>query len=331
MAGRVLAFCSVIAILALALGCSQNAQLTSIAVTPSMVTIPSAGQTAQFTATGTFSNSKNGKDYQENLTTQVVWSSSNTATVTINSSGLATGVAAGSATITATGGNGGLTSTAAVTVTAGQNGGNTLLSITVIPATAYAASTGETAQFIAIGNYSGVPSTQDLTDQVTWSSSDTQDATINSTGLATVVGDCATFQQTTITALAPASSGTSVAGTGILQPAPACGTNNLPSLAVALVGQGAGTVTSSPGGIDCGSSNGSNGCTGYFQLGANVTLTAAPSNGSIFGGFSANCMPVVPDPSGCPSSSRESGVTSCTCSVTMVNNQNVGAIFNLPQ
>lgn len=325
MAGRVLAFCSVIAILAFAVGCSQNAQLTSIAVTPATATIPSAGMTAQFTATGTYTNGKNDKNYQENLTTQVVWSSNNTAVATINSSGLATGVSAGTATITATGGNGGLTATAALTVTAGQNGGNTLLSITVIPAQAFAVSTGETAQFIAIGNYSGVPSTQDLTDQVTWVSSDTQDATINSTGLATVVGDCATFQQTTITAIAPPSSGTAATGTGILQPAPACGSNNLPTLAVTLVGQGAGIVTSSPGGIDCGSGAG---CTGNFQLGANVTLTAAPSNGSIFGGFSANCSPVVPDPSGC--TSKEPGVSSCTCSTVMVDNQNVGAIFNVP-
>lgn len=327
MAGRVLALCSVIAILAFAVGCSQNAQLTSIAVTPATATIPSAGQTAQFTATGTFTNAKNNKNYQENLTTQVVWSSNNTAVATINASGLATAVSQGTATITAVGGNGGLTATAAVTVTAGQNGGNTLLSITVIPALQYVYNTGETTQFIAIGNYSGPPTTQDLTNQVTWSSSDPADATINSSGLATAVGDCGSFQQTTITALAPVSSGTAVTGTGILQPA-SCGTNNLPTLAVTLVGQGAGVVTSSPGGIDCGSGAG---CTGNFQLGANVTLTAAPSNGSIFGGFSANCTPVVPDPSSCTSSSRESGVPSCTCSVTMVDNQNVGAIFNVPQ
>jgi len=324
MAGRVLAFCSVIAILAFTVGCSQNAQLTSIAVTPTTATIPSAGQTAQFTATGTYTNAKNNKNYQENLTTQVVWTSSNTAVATINSSGLCTAVSMGTATITATGGNGGLTATAAVTVTAGQNGGNTLLSITVIPSLQLVDNVGETTQFIAIGNYSGVPSTQDLTNQVTWMSSDTEDATINSAGLATAVGDCSSFQQTTITAIAPPSSGTAVTGTGLLQPG-SCGTVTQPTLAVTLVGQGAGIVTSSPGGIDCGSGAG---CTGYFQLNQVVTLTAAPSNGSLFGGFSANCTPVVPDPSGC--TAKESGVSSCTCTVPMVNNQNVGAIFNVP-
>jgi hypothetical protein len=295
-------------------------------VTPTIATIPSAGQTAQFTATGTFSNAKNNKNYQENLTTQVVWSSNNTGVASINSSGLATAVSAGTATITAAGGNGGLTATATVTVTSGQNGGNTLLSIAVIPSMQYVDNTGETTQFIAIGTFSGPPTTQDLTNQVTWSSSDTEDATINSAGLATAVGDCSTFQETTITALAPASSGTGVTGTAELLPTSPCGTVNQPTLAVTLVGQGAGVVTSSPGGVNCGSGAG---CTGYFQLGANVTLTAAPSNGSIFGGFSANCAPVIPDPSGC--TALESGVQSCTCSVVMIDNQNVGAIFNTPQ
>jgi uncharacterized protein YjdB len=69
--------------------------LTSIAVTPATPSIL-RGTTQQFTATGTYSNSTT-----QNLTSQVTWSSSATSIATVNSAGLATGVAAGSATITA--------------------------------------------------------------------------------------------------------------------------------------------------------------------------------------------------------------------------------------
>jgi hypothetical protein len=70
--------------------------LTSIAVTPANPAI-AAGGTQQFTATGTYSDNST-----QNLTTQASWSSSKTTVSTINSSGLASGVAGGSAIITAT-------------------------------------------------------------------------------------------------------------------------------------------------------------------------------------------------------------------------------------
>src|SRR2546426_394120 len=47
---------------------------------------------------------------------------------------------------------------------------------------------------------------------------------------------------------------------------------------------GSGTVTSNPGGIDCGSD-----CTESYTPGTAVTLTAAPSAGSTFGGWSGAC------------------------------------------
>jgi uncharacterized protein YjdB len=70
--------------------------LTSIAVTPANATLAS-GATQQYTATGTYSDSST-----QNLTSQVTWASSNTAATTINSIGLATAVAAGTTTISAT-------------------------------------------------------------------------------------------------------------------------------------------------------------------------------------------------------------------------------------
>jgi uncharacterized protein YjdB len=72
--------------------------LTSIAVTPANPTVLVAS-TQQFTATGTYSDSST-----QNLTSQVTWASSATARATINAAGLATGVSAGTTTISATSG-----------------------------------------------------------------------------------------------------------------------------------------------------------------------------------------------------------------------------------
>ncbi len=69
--------------------------LSSITITPAGLTI-SAGTTQQFTATGLYSDGST-----QNITSQTTWASSNTGIATINSSGLATGVSSGSATISA--------------------------------------------------------------------------------------------------------------------------------------------------------------------------------------------------------------------------------------
>jgi len=78
-----------------ALSLTITTTLTSIAVTPANPTIV-VGATQQFTATGTYSDATT-----QNLTSQVTWTSSVTTKATINASGLATGVASGSTTITA--------------------------------------------------------------------------------------------------------------------------------------------------------------------------------------------------------------------------------------
>jgi 6-phosphogluconolactonase (cycloisomerase 2 family) len=73
----------------------QAPVLNSIAVTPATASI-SVGQTQQYTATGTFSDGGT-----QTLTSGVTWASSNTSVATIDSSGLATGVATGTTNITA--------------------------------------------------------------------------------------------------------------------------------------------------------------------------------------------------------------------------------------
>jgi len=56
------------------------------------------------------------------------------------------------------------------------------------------------------------------------------------------------------------------------------------NLNVTLAGLQAGSVTSSPSGIDCGST-----CSATFATGTSVTLTATPSDGSQFTGWSGAC------------------------------------------
>jgi serine protease AprX len=57
-----------------------------------------------------------------------------------------------------------------------------------------------------------------------------------------------------------------------------------PTLTVTRAGNGTGKVTSTPAGINCGTT-----CSATFQLGASVTLKAAASSGSRFTGWSGDC------------------------------------------
>src|SRR5581483_9771323 len=83
------------------------------------------------------------------------------------------------------------------------------------------------------------------------------------------------------------------------------GTPNF-TLDVTKSGTGSGTVTSSPAGINCGST-----CSYAFPSGTTVTLTAASAVGSVFSGWSGAC----------------SGTGSCV--VTMNSATSVTASFSL--
>ena len=90
--------------------------LVSIAVTPADPSVSLGGQ-QQFTATGTFSDNST-----QNITTTVVWSSATASVATVSnatgSNGLATSVAVGTSTITATSGS--VSGQTTLTVTAEQ-------------------------------------------------------------------------------------------------------------------------------------------------------------------------------------------------------------------
>jgi DNA-binding beta-propeller fold protein YncE/urocanate hydratase len=157
------------------------AALISIAVTPRHPGIAN-GTHQQFVATGTYTDNST-----QLLTTSVTWTSSDTTVASISNAssfnGLATAVAQGAVTVTAT--VGGISAATRLLVTPA-----TLVSIALTPASSTVAD-GDIQQFVATGTYTD-NTTQDLTDSVAWMSSDGAIAAISnaagSHGLATTVG-----------------------------------------------------------------------------------------------------------------------------------------------
>jgi outer membrane biogenesis lipoprotein LolB len=279
----------------------------SITVVPGTAAATFVGETTQFLASGSLT----AGGTPQNLTNQVQWVSSNVQVATVNSGGLATAVGSGTTTITAA--SGGVNGSGVLTVTI--SGASSQPTLAIIPTTASATFVGETTQFIALGNLIGSAATQNLTGNVTWSSSDVSVATIDQNGLATAVQANTIPNSTTITAIGTSSTGSLISATSVLSVLSG-GSVNLPTLAVYMAGTGTGTITSSPGTIDCGSAAAGATCSGTFTLSTFVTLTATPAAGSVFGGWSSNCTAVIGNPN------------PLVCQVQMKNNETVGAIFN---
>ncbi|WP_035347817.1 Ig-like domain-containing protein [Edaphobacter aggregans] len=157
------------------IGCN-NSGLDSVQVSPASLSL-TVGQTAQLKAMGTFGNAKHLST--QDITGGVTWSSSVPAVATVSSSGMVTAVGAGTTTITAstTAYNGPVNSTADLTVTGsagGTNGGSggSILSLTIIPSGIVFGSKGDSGQFLAIGTFSTAPTVRDLTNSVTWFTSE---------------------------------------------------------------------------------------------------------------------------------------------------------------
>jgi trimeric autotransporter adhesin len=147
--------------------------LLSITVTPPSISL-AAGYTQQYTATGTYSYGS-----PQDVTASVIWSSSSPTYASISAAGLASTLAIGTTTISATSGT--VMGSTTLTVTA-----PILLSIAVTPASV-SLGLNATQQYVATGTYSD-NSTQVITSQVAWTSGNTQLVSISATGLATVLG-----------------------------------------------------------------------------------------------------------------------------------------------
>jgi len=157
--------------------------LQSITISPSAPSITKGG-TQQFTATGNYSDGTH-----PDLTTQVTWSATPTSNLTISNTagtqGLATAVAAGPATVTASWGGGTVQGTDSVTVAPPA-----LTAITVTPASVNLGQ-GALQQYTATGTYAD-GTTANITSQVTWISGNTSLVSITNAGLATVLGTSST-------------------------------------------------------------------------------------------------------------------------------------------
>jgi uncharacterized repeat protein (TIGR03803 family) len=179
---------------------STHPTLQSLVVTPT-TSSAATGTYVQLVATGIYS------DYTHaDLTSQVTWTSSNTAIATIGAgTGKAFGVLAGTATLSAT--LQGQTASMSLTVSAAS-----LISIAITPPVPSLA-IGTSQQFTAVGTFSDT-TTQDLTPDIDWSSTDAGIATVSSGGL----GVALTAGRTTITATCKLSTtcGTIVARTTLI-------------------------------------------------------------------------------------------------------------------
>ena len=155
---------------------SSAATLQSITVQPSNPTITSSslGLQQQFTATGNYSDGST-----RFLTGSVTWSSSNSAVASISNAagtnGLATTTGYGTATITAT--LGAVSGNTTLTVNSPA-----LVSITITPSNPSLAQ-GTAMQLVATGTYAD-NSTQNLSQSVTWSETDSSVVSVDTSGLA---------------------------------------------------------------------------------------------------------------------------------------------------
>ena len=175
------------------------ATLVSIAVTPANPSIAD-GTTQQLTATGTYTDNST-----QNLTTAVVWSSTNSGVAAVSnafgSNGFATGLGQGMATIGAA--LGGMSGSTTLTVTPA-----TLVSLTVIPSNP-STPKGTAQQFTVSGTYTD-NSTQDLTSSVSWSSSDSSIVAISNAAGTNGLASTLAIGSVTVTASDGAVSGSTV-------------------------------------------------------------------------------------------------------------------------
>ena len=140
-----------------------GAPLASVTVSPSSATISVFG-TASLKATANFTDGTS-----TDVTASAIWKSSDPTIATVGS-GMVTGTAAGSTTITAS--FGGMSGTSAITVSPAK-----LLSITISPSNP-TVPLGATVPLKATGTYEG-GGTRDITADVTWSTDDASVATIS--------------------------------------------------------------------------------------------------------------------------------------------------------
>src|SRR5437773_6683281 len=231
--------------------------VASVSVAPAAASVQVSG-TVQLTATP---KDANGTPLSGRT---VTWASSNTSVASVTGSGLVTGAAAGSATITAT--SEGHSGTASITVA-----NVPVASVSVSPATASLQVNGAVQLVATPKDANGIP----LSGRpVSWSSSNTSVATVSSSGVVTGAAAGAA----TITATSEGQSGS--ATVTVQAPQPGCSTSSLAWLNSPFTAQ-AGSFTAqfdaTPNGasIDGVTGLSAGAAAGYADLAAIVRFNAA--------------------------------------------------------
>jgi List-Bact-rpt repeat protein len=144
---------------------------------------------------------------------------------------------------------------------------------------------GLSVQLRALGTYIHPPVTKDITNQVTWASNTPGMVTVDSTGVATATGNSCGGSLISATLKTNSSTGnissTGAIITGNMTVNVVCFTGTGQALTVVFAGGGTGTITSVPPGLSCAST-----CSTALPTGSTIVLTATPTNGSTFGGWS---------------------------------------------
>ena len=192
-------------------GKTGTSSITVTAVAPVVTTVTVAPTSASVVAGATTALQATVKDQNGSVMTgqTVTWSTNNAAAATVSSTGVVTGVAAGSAAITAT--SSGKTGTSSITVTAVNP---VVTTVTVAPASASVVAGTTTTLQATVKDQNGIVMTGQT---VTWSTNNAAAATVNASGVVTgVAAGSATISATTsgktgtssITVTAPSGGGT---------------------------------------------------------------------------------------------------------------------------
>jgi hypothetical protein len=325
-------------------------QITELTIYPGAQSTTALDQQTQFFVLGTQGSS----GLQFDVTDKVAWTSSNTAVATIGTTGngtpgMAKSIGSGSSTITAAYTNPDsskvvATATYSANIGAAQEG---LLSINVVPGDASVSNRGMTTQFLAFGNYAQTPTVRDITNQVTWFTTNIEVASIGTGGVQGESAGLATSMGYTGNAVIYAmDTKSNPDGTVVLsnpvtftckdEDAKVCiqtvphpqfatltvfiaGANTTPGFVSAPSGTGTADL------IHCGpgwTGSGGQVCTGTYEVGVTVVLKENfPAGSTSFGGWSSG--------DGVPGvyCQEPNLLTSTTCTVTLTGNTSIGAIF----
>jgi uncharacterized protein YjdB len=334
----------------------NNEQFTKVQIIPGSQAVSASGQTGQFIALATIGS--NGLEEDVTNSPSIIWLSSIPTIATVTSglatgNGVVAGVSQGSTNVTVELKNSDgsiVTAQAGITVTL-TPAPEPLLSLQIIPGSISVGNLQDTGQFLAIGTYSTSPAVRDLTNAVTWQSSEPNVFPVltNGTGIANPgadagvvtaegTGDAVIIAEATDPTTGSIQSATATFSCPLVLPtATTAGScypgSQAPALlaTITVYNEGLNTTswlvtapsaTNTPDVLHCGPGSNAAGfggsvCVASYPIGSAVILTA-PATSAAFGGWSYNCTPLAPNTAAGPNS----------CEVFLTTNDTVGAIFN---